>query len=163
MSEREARQTLLELLQESLEEWRSSSHVPQENVLELRQDDFDRFAKALRWSTPDTWALYKRLVREGFVHQVRGEMQFAELGGRPQYAWVGDLTDKGMRAIGVLHDPTEALVQALRAAMQDVVVSEDIPEEKKPDVVGALDRVLTVARLVDGAAQLITRHLPPSG
>ena len=69
----------------------------------------------------------------------------------------------GMRAIGVLHDPTEALVQALRAAMQDVVVSEDIPEEKKPDVVGALDRVLTVARHVDGAAQLIARHLPPSG
>ena len=162
MSEQEARQKLLELLQESLEEWRSSSHDLQEDVLELRQDDFDQFARALRWSTPDTWALYKRLVREGFVYQVRGEMAFAQLEGRPQYAWVEDLTDKGMRAIGVLHDPTEALVEALGAAMQDVVASEDIPEEKKPDVVGALDRVLTVAHHVDGAAQLITRHLPPS-
>jgi hypothetical protein len=47
--------------------------------------------------------------------------------------------------------------------MQDVASSEDIPEEKKPDVVNALDRVLTVARLVEGAAQIISRHLPPTG
>ncbi len=67
-----------------------------------------------------------------------------------------------MKAIGVVHDSAESLAEALHAAMQDAAVSEDIPEDKKPDAVQSLDRVLTVMRLVEGAAQIISRHLPPS-
>src|SRR5829696_455849 len=166
MTEQDARVTLLEALQERLEEWRSISHdthVAKGGVLQLTGDDFDQLATVLGWSPPETWALYKRLVRGGYVRQVRDAREFVEIGGRPQYAWVEDLTDRGYKAIGALHDPADALAEALQAAMQDVASSEDIPEEKKPDVVKALDRVLTVARLVEGAAQIISRHLPPTG
>jgi hypothetical protein len=108
------------MLQERLEEWRSSSHDPRVakgGVLQLSRYDFDQFATVLGWSLPKTWALYKRLVRRGYVQQVKGEMKFTEIGGQPMYAWVEDLTDGGYQAIGVLHDPTDALAEALRAAL----------------------------------------------
>ena len=50
MSEQEARQTLLELLQDSLEDWRSSDHGERDNVMQLSQYDFDRFATVLGWA-----------------------------------------------------------------------------------------------------------------
>jgi len=159
MDEEEARATLLEFLQERLEEYHRAG---EEGPLALGREDFGQFGVVLGWNAREVSALYKRLVRGGYVRQYEDAVDVLE--GREgviSHAWVEDLTDKGMRAIGVLHDPTEALAEALRAAIQDVDASEDIPEDKKPEVVGSLDRVLTVIRLVEGAAQIVSRHLTP--
>jgi hypothetical protein len=58
--------------------------------------------------------------------------------------------------------PTPSLVEALRAALQDVQNSEDIPEDKKQMVIKWLDRGIRITRLVQGSADITTRHLPPS-
>ena len=156
MDEQEARATLLEMLQERVAE----SQREGEETLELKTGDFEQFGKVLGWNVSETSALYKRLVRGGFVRQYRGETSFLEFDGVLQVVWVDDLTDDGLRAIGVLN-PTEALVEALRAAMQDIEDSDDIPEDKKTDVISWLDRGITVARIFEGAAQIINRHLGP--
>ena len=154
MDEQEARATLLEMLQERVAE----SQREGEETLELKTGDFEQFGKVLGWNVSEASALYKRLVRGGFVRQYRGETSFLEFDGVLRVVWVDDLTDEGLKAIGVL-DPTEALVEALRAAIQDIEDSEDIPEDKKTDVISWLDRGITVARIAEGAAQIINRHL----
>src|SRR5215212_3945884 len=164
MNEEEARATLLEVLQERLEEHRraaaeSAERDPREDdTLELNQQDFEQFGKVLGWNVREVSALYKRLVLGGFIRQVRGEREFVEIGGVISVAWVEDLTDEGMKAIGVLHDPAEALTEALRAAMQGVAASEDIPEDEKTDVIAWLDRGISIARLTQGAAQVINQY-----
>jgi hypothetical protein len=162
MNEEEARATLLEVLQERLEEHRrdAAERDPWEgDILELHQPDFEQFSKILGWKVHEVSALYKRLVLGGFIRQVRGETEFVELGGTINVAWVEDLTDEGMKAIGVLHDPAEALAEALRAAIQGVADSEEIPEDKKTDVIAWLDRGISIARLTQGAAQVITQYI----
>src|SRR5215212_12078754 len=161
MNEEEARATLLEVLQERLEEHRrdAAERDPREDdTLELHQQDFEQFGKVLGWNAREVSALYKRLVLGGFLRQVRGEREFVESGGVISVAWVEDLTDEGMKAIGVLHDPAEALTEALRAAMHGVAASEDIPEDEKTDVIAWLDRGISIARLTQGAAQVINQY-----
>ena len=154
MDEQEARVALLKMLQERVAE----SQREGEETLALETGDFEQFGKVLERNVWETSALYKRLVRGGFVRQYRGEPSFQEFDGVIEVAWVDDLTDEGLKAIGAL-DPTEALVEALRAAIQDIEDSEDIPEDKKTDVISWLDRGITVARIAEGAAQIINRHL----
>jgi hypothetical protein len=100
-----------------------------------------------------------RLVRGGFVRQIRGETSFLVLNGVLRHAWVEDLTDEGLRAIGVLKDPAARLEEALRAAMQEVRESDEIPEDEKPNVTEWLDRGIAIARVVQGAADVLSKHI----
>jgi hypothetical protein len=137
--------------------------VMKQPMLQLVRADFEHFTTVLGWNARETSALYKRLVRGGYIRQYNDEQEFIDLQGEIGVAWVEDLTDKGMQAIGVLHDPTNALIEALLTAREVVVGSEDIPEAEKPKVIDWLDRGISIARVAEGAAQIITKHLPPSG
>jgi hypothetical protein len=165
MNEEDARRTLLEILQQWLEEHRrDEERDPAEGeTLVLSQDHFEQFGMALGWSARETSALYKRLVLEDYIRQFRDERTFLESRGVVQMAWVEDLTDKGMKVIGLLRDPTEALIQALTAAKQDVVEAEDMPEDNKRALIEWLDRGVTIVRTIEGAAQIYSQHFGHGG
>ncbi len=81
----EAQATLLEILQGRLAEHHRAGEG---GTLELTREDFEQFGTVLGWNAREVSALYKPLVRERFVRQVRREMQFVERrDGVLDYAW----------------------------------------------------------------------------
>ncbi len=134
-----------------------------EEVRELRTPDFERYGEAMGWTTPAVSALYKRLVRGGFVRQVNDEKEFVELGGVLSYAWVEDLTDDGLRAIDVLPDPHERLAEALQAFADAVQELPDVSQEEKDRAEGAAQELKTFARgLAPNAAIELAKVLAAS-
>lgn len=159
MEEPQARVWLLRILNQGVAESRDAG----EEVLELRTSDFERYGEVTGWTTPAVSALYKRLVRGGFVRQVNDEKKFLELGGVLQYAWVEDLTDDGLRAIEVLPDPHERLAAALQAFAEAVQELPDVPQEEKDRAEGAAQELKTFARgLAPNAAIELVKVLAAS-
>lgn len=159
MDEPQARVWLLRALNQRVAESRDAG----EDVLELRTPDFEGFGQAMGWTTPAVSALYKRLVRGGFVRQVNDEKKFVEIGGMLSYAWVEDLTDDGLRAIEVLPDPHERLAEALQAFAEAVQELPDVPQEEKDRAEGAAQELKTFARgLAPNAAIELVKVLAAS-
>ena len=65
----------------------------------------------------------------------------------------------GLRAVGVLKDPVARLEEASRAAMHEVAETDEIPDEEKSDVKEWIDRGLQIARIVQGAADVLSKHI----
>ncbi len=159
MDEPQARVWLLGVLNKGVADSRDAG----EEVLELTTSDFERYGEAIGWTTPATSALYKRLVRGGYVRQVNGETGFLEIGGVLQYAWVEDLTDDGLRAIEVLPDPHERLAEALQAFAEAVQDLPDVSQEEKDRAQDAARELKTFARgLAPSAAMELVKILAAS-
>jgi len=161
MTEEQARVWLLQEIRQGVVVANNSG----EDVLTLETEDLERLGDEMGgWTVAEVSGLYKRLVRGGFLRQVRGETDFLELNGVLQHAWVEDLTDDGYRAIGVLSgDPTRQLVESMDALVHAIVQAEGVAEDEKDRAKAAAEELKTFSRnLAPGAAMSVLKAVAAS-
>jgi heme oxygenase len=110
--------------------------------VELRSPDFVDLVSEANQNRVQAAKLFARLVREKFVVL---EGTPVETGGLVEIAWVSDLTDKGLAAIGELPDVQERFIAGLQAAMRQVEADDSLPEDEKQRRINWLEKGVDLA------------------